>query len=123
MAPDDLDDLNMRVTGAIFRAEHAALGSLIAEAAYREVSTLEEEIARQVGADEIEGALARVGAVTAALRAGDWLRAAQLAEAFSSDAPADLRDQLAGLAAEADAQSRAVAEPDVLPIVFDLRAA
>jgi hypothetical protein len=117
-----LDNLNERVSEAIFRAEHAA-DPLEAEAAFREVSGFEEEIARITPAAALQGSLARIGAVTAALRAGDWLRAAQLAECFASGAPDDLTQQLQALAHDAETASRGTAEPDVRPISFDLRAA
>ena len=123
MTSETLDELNMRVTGAIFRAEHEAPGSAEAEDAYRLVSELEERIGSLVPADQLQGALARVGAVTAALRADNWLRAAQLAESYADNAPADLAEQLRELAGEAERASRVVVEPDVRPVSFGLRAA
>jgi hypothetical protein len=117
-----LRDLNMRVSGAIFRAEHAAPNSLEADRAYREVSRLEEQIASLVPPDRVQGAVARVGAVTAALSTKDWLRAAQLAETFMGDAPDDLAEQLRELANEAETLSESVAEPAVRPVSANLAA-
>lgn len=69
----DIESLYPLVTEAIRRAE------LLAEArapeatsAHREVSLLEEKIAELLPASEAEGALARRGAVRAALAAGDF---------------------------------------------------
>ncbi len=123
MTAESLDDLNSRVTDAIFRAEHAPSGSLDAEAAWREVSELERKIAVLTSSDSVDGALARVGAVSAALRAGDWLRAAQHADVFGADAPDELRAELEALARDADDAASAVEEPMVRPITFSLRAA
>ena len=67
----DLDDLNVRVTGAILRAERVPAGSTEAEEAFREVGRLEESIASITPPEELEGEIARLGAVTAALSAAD----------------------------------------------------
>ncbi len=117
-----LNDLNERVTEAIFRAERAATDSVEADFLYREVSELEEQLAEITGPDTAEGVVARVGAVTAALDARDWVRASRLAEAFLAGAPADLAEELKRLLDEADEVGRAVAEPDVRPIVAVLEA-
>ena len=117
-----LQELNMLVSGAIFRAEHCTPGTTEAEDAYREVSRLEEEIAHMVGHDALEGAVARVGAVDAALRAGDWLRAAALADLFATDAPAELQQQLRALGDEADEAAMGTIEPRVHPVPFVLAA-
>jgi hypothetical protein len=77
----ELEHLNASVSGAISRAEHAEPGTPEAESAYREVSHIEEAIAKLIPPDQVQGAVARVGAITAALSANDWLRAAQLADA------------------------------------------
>ena len=94
MDAEGLASLNMRVTEAIFRAEHETPGSPGADAAYRLVSELEEQLGELIPADQLQGALARVGAVTAALRANDSLRAAYLADLYTLGAPADLAEQL-----------------------------
>jgi hypothetical protein len=75
-----------------------------------------------VPAEDLEGAIARVGAVTAALDAGNWLRASYLADSYSIGAPADLAEQLHELRAEADELAREKPEPVVRPISFKLRA-
>jgi hypothetical protein len=118
-----LDDLNMQVSAAIYRAEAVPDGPA-AEAAFREVSRIEEEIARLVPAQDLEGALARVGAVDAALRSGDWLRATLLAEVFAKDAhDTDLLEQLRALSERAEALALKVVEPQVQPVTFVLSAA
>lgn len=101
----DLAELNRQVTSAIFRAERLAGGSWEAQAAYREVSLLEEAIARQTGATEVEGAFAREGAVRAAMRAGECLRALSLATRYleEDDVPSHLQAELTELQREADA--------------------
>lgn len=100
----DLVELNRRVTSAIFRAERLAKGSWEAQEAYREVSVLEEQIAGWTRPTEVEGVLARAGAVRAAIRAGQCLRALSLATRFLEEeaTPADLRAELEALQVEAD---------------------
>ncbi len=86
MSEDVIDALNVRVTEAIGRAERLAdETSPHATGAYAEVSSYEEALAALLPADDIEGAVARVGAVTAALRAGDLGRARDLAARFKRD--------------------------------------
>ena len=122
----NLDDLNRAVTEAILRAEHLLPGSWEAQAAFREVSEIEEAIAAIVGAKDVEGEIARLGAVSAALSAGEPLRAAQLAECYSRDDLSDgcgtkvdeLRKQ-----ADAEIQSAAIDSPEVRPVTFRLQAA
>src|SRR5258708_3825752 len=121
-----LDDLNSSVTNAILRAEALPPGSWLAERAFREVMDLEEEIATIVGAHTVDGEIARLGAVTAALSAGEALRARQLAERYLADAlSASARAKLEELAKEADAdmQREIVDGPTVEPVRFNLRAA
>lgn len=121
-----LDELNQRVTNAIIRAESLPAGSRDAWEAFHEVSALEESIAALVLPDDIEGEIARLGAVTAALSAGEPLRALQLAERFLAEGLVlEAADKLRQLAREADAEiARAVAdEPTVTPVTFTLRAA
>jgi hypothetical protein len=79
----DLDDLNKSVTHAILQAEAFPCGSWEAQHAFREVADLEEEIATIAGAGVVEGEIARLGAVTAAMSAGEPLRALQLGGALS----------------------------------------
>jgi hypothetical protein len=86
----NLEFLYPLVTEAIRRAE--ALEDLRAPGiptAYSEVSLLEEKIAELLPASDPEGALARRGAVRAALAAREPGRAQQLAERFLAEADAD----------------------------------
>lgn len=121
-----LDELNHRVTNAIIRAESLSAGSREAWEAFHEVSVLEEAIALLAPPDDIEGEIARLGAVTAALSAGEPLRALQLAERFLSEGLAlEVGAKLRQLANEADAELARAAtnEPTVMPVTFTLRAA
>jgi len=96
----DVQELNRQVTVAIFRAELAAAGTPEEETALLYVSDLEERLAQLLPANELQGAVARVGAVTAAIDAGDWLRAKRLIEMYRINAPADLAEDLQELAME-----------------------
>jgi hypothetical protein len=121
-----LDDLNRSVTNAILRAEVLPAGSWEAESAFRDVADLEEEIAALVSAQTVEGELARIGAVTAALSASEPLRARQLAERYLGGALGDgTRTKLEELAQRADTEMQAAAAnaPHVQPVRFKLRAA
>lgn len=72
------------------------------------------------------GEIARLGAVTAALSAGEPLRALQLAERFLAEGLADeVEAKLRQLANEADAELARAAtdETTVMPVTFTLRAA
>jgi hypothetical protein len=80
-----LEELNRRVTNAIVWAESLPAGSRDAWEAFHEVSELEESIAKLVPPDDLEGEIARLGAVTAALSAGEHLRALQLAERYLAE--------------------------------------
>ncbi|MGH7434834.1 MAG: hypothetical protein ACRENE_04095 [Polyangiaceae bacterium] len=120
MSAEAVAKLSMRVTEAIFRAEHETPDSPRADAAYRLVSELEEQLGELLPADQLQGALARVGAVTAALRANDSLRAAYLADLYALGAPVDLAEQLRELAKEADQLSFRLPEPQVRPVPFEL---
>jgi hypothetical protein len=122
MSPE-IQDLNMRVSEAIFFAARAAPGSREAQETYGQVSMLEERIARLTDATDVEGAVARVGAVSAALRAGDWLRASRLLEEFLAGAPDDVATELRTLAREVEEAACAVPEPNVRPVHFALAAA
>jgi hypothetical protein len=121
-----LDELNRRVTNAIVRAESLPAGSRDAWEAFHDVSALEESIAALVPSDDIEGEIARLGAVTAALSAGEPLRALQLAERFLSESLAlEIAEKLRQLVKEADAElvRAGTDEPTVVPVTFTLRAA
>ena len=122
----DLDDLNASVTTAILRAESLPAGSWEAQRAFRFVADLEEEIATLVGAQTVEGEVARLGAISAALSAGEPLRAIQFAARYRTDAlGVAVRSRMDDLVREADeALQQALEEtPDVQPIRFVLRAA
>lgn len=74
------------LTAAILRAERLTReGSADAPTTYAEVSRLEERLAAEHPADSVEGATARVGAVTAAVRAGQIDRARRLAARYGAD--------------------------------------
>jgi len=104
-----LEVLYPLVSEAIRRAETLddlrAPGAL---SAYLDVSLLEEKVAEVLPASDPEGALARRGAVRAALAARELTRAQQLAERFLAEAGTDteLRDDLLRLLEQAE---RAVA--------------
>ena len=121
-----LDELNRRVTNAIIRAESLPAGSRDAWEAFHDVSALEESITTLVPPDDLEGEIARLGAVTAALSAGEPLRALQLAERFLAEnlAP-EIAEKLRQLVKEADAElvRAATNAPTVKPVTFTLRAA
>lgn len=92
-----LDSLYLLVTEAIQRAEVLEdLGAPGAAAAHLDVSLIEERIAGMLLASSVEGALARRGAVRAALSAGDRRRAENLIDRFGADPDADddLRTQM-----------------------------
>jgi hypothetical protein len=121
-----LDDLNTRVTEAILRAERLPAGSDQAREAFREVGHIEESIAGLTTPDDLEGEIARLGAVAAALSADDPLRALllvdrYLAEGISPEATAKLE----ALRAEADADlaDGASKAPPVRPVKYVLKEA
>jgi hypothetical protein len=70
--------------------------------AYSEVSLLEEKVAELLPASDPEGALARRGAVRAALAARELGRAQKLAERFLAEADAELQVSLHSLFDETD---------------------
>ena len=90
------DTLNTLVSGAIWRAEQLGELGLEVERAWLEVSRLEEELAKIIPAIEGEGRIARRGAVRAALKAGDFMRATDLFEQYVAevDAPKALCAEL-----------------------------
>ncbi|MFL6262870.1 MAG: hypothetical protein ACJ76Y_24490 [Thermoanaerobaculia bacterium] len=106
-----IESLYQLVSEAIRRAEWLDdLHDPGAQAAYLEVSRLEERIAEALPAIEPEGALARRGSVRAALAAGELNRAKELAERFLREdlANAELRAELLQLLAapQGDAQAQ-----------------
>lgn len=118
-----LAELNRRVTSAVFQAERLAEGSWEAQAAYREVSLLEEKIASQTGPAEVEGIIAREGAVRAAIRAGEYLRALSLVARYLEEdgAAEDLRAELEVLRTEAD-KALPDGAAEVRPVRFHIAA-
>ena len=81
----ETDTLNTLVTGAIWRAEQLEAHGIRPAQAWAEVSSLEEELAKALPAAEAEGRIARRGAVRAALKAGDFLRAHLLSDGYLAD--------------------------------------
>lgn len=82
----DLDSLYLLVTEAIRRAEVLSeLRAPGASAAHLDLSLLEEHIAEQLPASDAEGAIARRGAVRAAVAAGDLSRASRLVTRYVAE--------------------------------------
>ena len=101
----DIELLYPLVTEAIRRAETLEdLGAPGTRSAYLDVSLLEEKIAEVLPISDPEGALARGGAVRAALAAKEVARARQLCERFLMEAEADseLRTELRDLLKQAE---------------------
>ncbi|MBN2196314.1 MAG: hypothetical protein JW751_26105 [Polyangiaceae bacterium] len=120
-----LEDLMKSVTNAILRAETFPADSWEAQHEFREVAELEEEIATIVGAQTIDGEIARLGAVTAALSAGEPLRAIHLAQRYRIDVLSDaIRAKLDSLVHEAVAEiERNTAGVTIVePVRFRVRA-
>jgi hypothetical protein len=101
-----VDALYEQVTAAILRSERleAQGPSYETSEAHLIVSFLEEEIAGQLAVSEEEGAIARRGAVRAALAAGVHARAKDLADDYVAEAgaPPELVDELRRLGAVAE---------------------
>lgn len=109
---DELDQLYGRVTSAILLAEKAeGRGSIgQAAAAYLEVSFFEEDIAKLLPASDPEGEIARRGAITAAMSAGQFVRAIELGKQYTLDSAvsAALKQQLDVLRSDAEREARKV---------------
>ena len=119
-----LDDLNARVTDAILAAERLPPGSREAEEAFRKVGLIEEEIAAALAVDDVEGEIARVGAVTAALSAHDPLHALLLVDRYLAvGISGQGAAKLESLRAEAEAMLDAGRGTTVSPVTFTLQAA
>lgn len=84
-----LDELNIQVTSAIYQAEHLEDGTAESKNAWLEVSRIEEEIAKITTPIEIEGHIARRGAVSALLEAGETNQARALLTRFISEGNID----------------------------------
>lgn len=101
----DRDSLYLLVTEAIERAESPEdLGAPGAREAHLDVSLIEERIAALLSASEVEGAVARRGAVRHAVAAGAHSRAEDLLARFVAEdaAPAELQQELRELVAAGD---------------------
>lgn len=101
-----LENLYLLVSEAISRAEALEdLGLPSARSAYHDLSELEEQVAGLLPATDVEGAIARRGAVRAAIQADELSRAADLVTRFLADpaAPSALRGELESLVQAADA--------------------
>ena len=92
----ELDDLYRDVSAAILEAERVEEGTPAFIEASGRVSDLEQQIAAAVPASDPEGAIARRGAVRAALAAGERDLAHTLTRAYVDDpeAPVELRQEL-----------------------------
>jgi hypothetical protein len=93
----EVDTLNTLVTDAIWRAEELeSCGRSSAAVAWAEVSTIEEDLARAHSVSEVQGRIARRGAVTAALKARDYTRAYALVDGYLAEenAPESLKTEL-----------------------------
>lgn len=118
-----IEELYPLVTEAILRAETLQdLGAPGAARAYLDVSLLEEKITEVVSASDPEGAVARRGAVRAAVSANEHGRAQHLAERFLSETDADegLREDLRNLAQEAEKSGSRAALERVEVVLRDL---
>jgi len=103
----ETDTLNSLVTDAIWRAEELeSRGIPSASVAWAEVSSLEEDLAKAHPVSEPEGRIARRGAVSAAIKAGNYTRAYALADGYlvEDNAPDSLRTELREILEE-DAQA------------------
>lgn len=100
----DTDTLNTLVTEAIWRAEELEALGIPTSAAWKDVSAIEEELAKAFPVSDGQGRIARRGAVSAALKAGDYDRAQALADAYIAEgaAPDSLKTGLREILEEAD---------------------
>jgi hypothetical protein len=121
----NLADLNRRVTDAITLAEGLTKNSRESWSAFREVALLEEQIARVTRANEVEGEIARLGAVAAALSANEPLRAVQLGQTYLVEGLADpVAAKLNAMLDEANEKIAAVSgDLTVQPVRFTVEAA
>jgi hypothetical protein len=121
----NLAELNRRVTDAITVAENIPKGSPESWTAFREVSMLEEEIARLTSADDVEGEIARLGAVAAALSASEPLRAVQIGQMYlAEDLADDVKSKLTAMLDDANETINTLAaDLTVHPVKFTLEAA
>jgi len=80
-----VDTLHTLVSSAIWRAEQLDELDIDSPSAWFEVSKLEEELANVLPVSEAEGRIARRGAIRAALKAGDHVRAQDLVQRFAAE--------------------------------------
>jgi hypothetical protein len=105
----DLEFLYPLISETIRRAETLEdSGAPGAKSAYLDLSLLEERVTEILPASDPEGALARRGAVRAALAAGDLARARRLSELFLAERDADT-DSMAEIAQLLEKAERATA--------------
>jgi hypothetical protein len=78
-----VDQLNTKVTAAIWKAEQLEAGG---RAAFLEVSRLEERLAKLLPITKAEGRIARRGALTAALKAQEKSRYGKLCAQYINEA-------------------------------------
>ena len=76
------DELNSRVTQAIWDAEHLEEQSSSYRSAWLNVSRIEDELAMCSSLSSAERYIARQGAVSAALKAGEYNRAQELVQKY-----------------------------------------
>mgnify|MGYP001407119967 CR=1 FL=1 len=103
-----IEQLYAEVTESLLMAERLEGDGDVAEAAaeYVRVSMLEEQIAECLPADDEEGAIARRGAVSAAIQAGTRERALDLAARYLEEGgSAEHLERLGDLEREAKASS------------------
>jgi hypothetical protein len=99
----NLAELNRRVTDAITIAEGLPKDSPESRTAFHEVSLLEEQIATLTQPTDVEGEIARLGAVAAALSANEPRRAVQLGQTYLADGPGDeIKSKLAAMLDDAN---------------------
>jgi hypothetical protein len=80
------EGLNALVTSAIWRAQELeTLGIGSASQAWSEVSSIEQELAKTHPTSQGQGRIARRGAVRAALKAGEYARAQELADGYANE--------------------------------------
>jgi hypothetical protein len=79
------EEMREEITNIMLAARGGAPGSPEFQAAYRQISELEEQVAAITAPRDQDGELSRWGAVAAATLSGDRDRARKLAERFMSE--------------------------------------